>query len=233
MASTETSQNYNEDTVLSILKDIRDLLRHQEGRIKRLEDDHAPALPESPQKFSKAEKSKPQDDEPSGSEEGNETGELTQRVDDQTPITLSHPSEHVDEVPSIFSSGLPQPQSDLNPAPSNYNVDGSVALNQPAEDQTDVRLPSPYHDEVASTSSSRLPQPQSNSGPPPSNEEDNKKGDSIQPPREIGMMPSIPSQHLDEVASTSSHSSPQSQSNSGKQKMAITSAETQASEVCQ
>jgi hypothetical protein len=180
-------------------------LRHQEGRIKRLEDDHAPALPEGPLKLSKAEKGKPQDGEPSGSENGNETGELTQRADDQTRMTLSRPSEHLDEVPSTFSSGLPQPQSDLSPPPSNDNVDESGALNQPAEDQTDVRLPSPHLDEVASTFLSGLPQPQSNSGPHPSNEEDNEKGDSIQPPGEIEMMPSSPSQHLDEVASTSSH----------------------------
>jgi hypothetical protein len=232
MASTETSHNNNEDTVLSILKDIRDLLRHQEGRIKRLEDDHAPTLPESPLKLSKSENGEPQDSEPSGSEHGNEMGELTQRADDQTRMALSHPSQHLDEVPSAFSSGLSRPQSDSGPPPSNDNVDGSGVPNQLAEDQTDVRPPSSHLDEVASTSSSGLPQPQSNSGPPPSNEEDNEDGGSIQPPGEIGMRPSSPSQHLDEVASTSSHSPPQPQSNSGQQKMAIAPAEPQASEVC-
>ena len=111
MASTEANQNNNEDTLLSILKDIRDLLRHQEGRIKRLEDDRAPTLAESPSKLIKAEKGKQLDVQHSSGEDGNETGESTQRAEDQTCMTLSRPSQHFDEVAATSSSGLPRPES--------------------------------------------------------------------------------------------------------------------------
>ena len=164
MASTETSQNDNEDTVLSILKDIRDLLRHQEGRIKRLEDDHASTLPESPLKLSKAEMGKQRDSQPPSNDDFDEAGGSTQPTEDQTGMRLFHPSQHLDEVTSTSSSRLPQPQSNSGSPLSNDNVDESGDSNQQPEGQTDMRIPSQHLDGVASTSSPVFPRPQSDSG---------------------------------------------------------------------
>jgi hypothetical protein len=113
MASIETSQNDNEDTVLSITKDIRDLLRHQEGRIKRLEDDHAPTLPESSLKLSKAEKCKQLDIKPLSNDDVDEAEGPTQPTEDQTAMKLSLPLRHLDGIASTTSSSaFPPLQSD-------------------------------------------------------------------------------------------------------------------------
>ena len=112
MASTETSQNDNEDTVLSILKDIRDLLRHQEGRIKRLEDDHAPTLREGPLKLSEAEKGKRLDSKLPRNDVVDDAEGSTQPTGDQTAVRLSRSPQHLDGAASTSSSALPPHQSD-------------------------------------------------------------------------------------------------------------------------
>lgn len=111
MASTATNQDDNGDTVLSILKDIRELLRHQEERIKRLEDDHTPTPPENSPKLSKAENGKQLDGQPPGNGDVDEIGGSAQPPEDQTDTRLSLPSQRRDEDASTSSSGLPQPQS--------------------------------------------------------------------------------------------------------------------------
>jgi hypothetical protein len=113
MASIETSHNENVDTLLSILKDIRDLLRQQERRIQRLEDDRAPTLAGSLSNLSKAEKAKKLDGQHPTSENGSEIGESSQQAVNPTHVILAHPSPHVDEVAPTSLPELSRPESNL------------------------------------------------------------------------------------------------------------------------
>jgi hypothetical protein len=110
--ATETNQDNDGDTVVSILKDIRDLLRHQEERITRLEHDQTPKLPENWLNITKAEKGKQVDGQPPSIEQLGDTGALnSQPPEDQTNMKLPLSSQHLDEVASTSSSGLSEHQS--------------------------------------------------------------------------------------------------------------------------
>ena len=107
MASIETSQHDNRDTVVSILKEIRDILRHQEKRIQNLENKQTPPLLDKSLKLSKEEKGKQQDSQLN--ENIDETGGSTQPLEGRTGMRL--PSQHLGEVASTSSQPSPQPQS--------------------------------------------------------------------------------------------------------------------------